>query len=61
MKDMTVEELIEKLQKLPPDRIISFCDYNDYYHAEVCWDLTPEEYEMGYTDNPYIYLTKIVE
>lgn len=57
---MTVNELIKKLQKLPPDSIISFCDYNNYYQAEVCWDITQEEYKMGvYTDNPYIFLTKI--
>lgn len=56
---MTVKELIEKLQKLPPDAFISFRDYNDCYNGEVCWDITQEEYEEGYTDQPYIYLTRV--
>lgn len=60
-KNMTVKELIEKLQKLPPDIIISFCDDDDYYYGEVCWDLTQEEYEIGYSDQPYIFLTKMEE
>lgn len=28
---MTVKELIEELQKLPPDKTITFQDYDNYY------------------------------
>lgn len=46
---MTVSELIEQLNKLPPDRDINFQSYDEVYNAEVKW--------RGGTDEPYIYLT----
>lgn len=54
----TVKDLIEELQKLPQDIGISFCDYDGVFEPEVVWDITKEEYEEGYTDEPYIYLTR---
>lgn len=58
---MLVRELIEKLKELPQDCDISFCSYTGEYDAEVRWDITKEEREAGYTDEPYIHLTKIME
>ena len=55
---MKVKELIEELSKLPQEEEIEFHSYDDYYDAEVMWDITKEEYEEGYTDTPYIYLTR---
>ena len=55
---MKVKELIEKLQELPQDEEIDFMDFDYSFNAEVCWDITKEEYEKGYTDSPYIYLTR---
>lgn len=55
---MKVKDLIQKLSKLPQDEEIYFCSYDNYYDAEVNWDITKEEYEKGYKDSPYIYLTK---
>ena len=54
----TVKDLIEELQKLPQNIGISFCDYDGDFDAEVKWDITKEEYEEGYEDEPYIYLTR---
>jgi hypothetical protein len=54
----TVKDLIEKLQKLPSDACISFCDYDGDFEAEIRWDITQEEYKDGYEDQPYIYLTR---
>ena len=54
---MKVKELIKELEKLPPDIEITFEDYNHRYSAEVRWDITMEEYEEGYSDEPYIWLT----
>lgn len=58
---MTVKDLIQELSKLPQEEEIYFCSYDSYYDAEVKWDITDEEYEEGYTDAPYIYLTKTKE
>ena len=58
---MKVKELIKELKKLPPDIEITFEDYNHRYSAEICWDITMEEYEEGYSDEPYIWLTKQFE
>lgn len=55
---MKVKELIKELEKLPPDIEITFEDYNHSYSAEVRWDITMEEYEEGYSDEPYIWLTQ---
>ena len=54
----TVKDLIEELQKLPSDAYISFCDYDGDFEAEIRLDITQEEYEDGYEDQPYIYLTR---
>lgn len=56
---MKVKNLIQELSKLPQEAEIDFCSYDNHYDAEVKWDITEEEYEEGYTDTPYIYLTKI--
>ena len=56
---MKVKDLIHELSKLPQEEEIDFCSYDNHYDAEVKWDITKEEYEKGYTDAPYIYLTKI--
>jgi len=53
-----VKDLIKGLQKLPPDAYISFRDYDGDFNAEICWDITKEEYEDGYEDEPYIYLIR---
>ena len=53
-----VKDLIEELQKLPPDAYISFCDYDGDFDAKICWDITQDEYEQGYDDQPYIYLSR---
>ena len=58
---MKVKELIKELKKLPPDIEITFEDYNHCYSAEICWDITMEEYEDGYCDEPYIWLTEQFE
>lgn len=58
---MKVKELIKELEKLPPDIEITFEDYNHRYSVEICWDITMEEYEEGYSDEPYIWLTKQFE
>lgn len=59
MKEIeTVKDLIEELQKLPSDAYISFCDYDGDFDAEICWDITQDEYKQGYDDQPYIYLTR---
>jgi hypothetical protein len=55
---MKVKELIKELEKLPPDIEITFEDYDHSYSAEVRWDITREEYEEGYSDEPYIWLTQ---
>ena len=55
---MKVKELIKELEKLPPDIEITFEDYGHRYSAEVRWDITMEEYEEGYSDEPYIWLTQ---
>ena len=55
---MTVKDVIQELSKLPQEEEIDFCSYDNYYNAEVKWDITKEEYEEGCTDTPYIYLTK---
>lgn len=54
---MKVKELIKKLQELPEEININFCSYEKSFDAEVVWDITKEEYEEGYEDEPYIYLT----
>lgn len=56
---MKIKDLIQELSKLPQDEEIDFCSYDNHYDAEVKWDITKEEYEEGYTDTPYIYLTEI--
>ena len=58
---MKVKELIKELEKLPPDIEITFEDYDHTYLAEIRWDITMEEYEEGYGDEPYIWLTKQFE
>lgn len=58
---MTVKELIIELEKLPPNIEITIDDFSYRYSAEVCWDITMEEYEEGYGDKPYIWLTKQFE
>ena len=58
---MTVKELITELEKLPPDIKITFEDYYHRYSAEICWDITMKEYEEGYSDEPYFWLTKQFE
>lgn len=55
---MKVKDLIQELSKLPQEEEIYFCSYDNNYDAEVKWDITKEEYEEGYTDAPYIYLTR---
>ena len=55
---MKVKELIKELEKLPPDIEITFEDYGHRYSAEIRWDITMEEYEEGYGDEPYIWLTQ---
>lgn len=55
---MKVKTLINKLKKLPPECEIEFMDYNNSYKAEVKWDITMEEYNEGYEDTPYIWLTE---
>lgn len=55
---MKVKDLIQELSKLPQDEEIGFCSYDNNYDAEVKWDITKEEYEEGYTNTPYIYLTR---
>ena len=56
---MKVKKLIQELSKLPQEEEIEFRSYDKFYDAEVKWDITKEEYEEGYTDAPYIYLTEI--
>lgn len=56
---MKVKDLVQELNKLPQEEEIDFCSYDNRYDAEVKWDITKEEYEEGYEDKPYIYLTKI--
>lgn len=58
---MTVKELITELEKLPPNIEITVDDYNYRYSAEVRWDITMDEYKEGYSDEPYIWLTKQFE
>ncbi len=58
---MNVKDLIQELSKLPQDEEINFCSYDNYYDAKVKWEITKEEYEEGYTDEPYIFLTKTKE
>ena len=55
---MTVKELIEELENLPQDIDINFESYDSSFTAVVCWDITMEEYEEGYSDEPYIWLTQ---
>lgn len=53
---MKVKELIKELEKLPTNIEIIFDGYDCHYSEEVCWDITMEEYEDGYCDEPYIWL-----
>lgn len=54
---MTVQQLIDELSKLPPDINICFESYTEFFDAEVRWDITMEDHNKGYIDEPYIYLT----
>ena len=56
---MKVKELIEELQKLPPECDIIFESYYESFDAKVCWDITMDKYAEGYKDEPYIFLTQI--
>ena len=58
---MTVGEFIRELSKLPKELNITVCDYDNTYELtpdNICWDITPEQYEEGYTDEPYIWLAE---
>lgn len=56
---MTVGEFIKELSKLPKELNITVSDYDNVYELtpdSIRWDITPEEYKEGYTDEPYIWL-----
>ena len=58
---MTVGEFIKELSKLPKELNIIVSDYDNQYELtpdSIRWDITLEEYKEGYTDQPYIWLTK---
>ncbi len=59
--NVTVGEFIKELSKLPKELNIIVSDYDNQYELtpdSIRWDITLEEYKEGYTDQPYIWLTK---